>query len=142
MAHRMRCGKGYELAVFGLLTLADFDVYAPLVDDQGIDGIIRIEGENASHYFELQVKGGKTWSSIRCDTAALRTNSVLILFCDKTKEVFWFLRDEAVACFPEVASEWGNVFLKADQVRQYKDEGRCDLGRLLHALETTGAVST
>jgi hypothetical protein len=67
---------------------------------------------------------------------------VLILFCDKTKEVFWFLRDEAVENFPKAASDWGNVFVKADQVRRFKDEGRCELARLLHALEITRAVST
>jgi hypothetical protein len=59
MAHKMRCGKGYELTVMGLLTLADFDVYAPLVDDQGIDGIIRVRDGQASRYYDLQVKGSK-----------------------------------------------------------------------------------
>lgn len=76
MAHKMRCGKGYELTVLGLLTLADFDVYAPLVDDQGIDGIIRVRGKRSARYFDLQIKGGKSWNAIRCKVSALPVNGV------------------------------------------------------------------
>src|SRR5438552_2906273 len=100
MAYKMRCGKGYELAVLGLLTLADFDVYAPLVDDQGIDGIIRVRGKRTARYFDLQIKGSKNWGKIRCKVAALPVNGVLILFCDGCKELLWFLHDEATKVFP------------------------------------------
>src|SRR5437016_5850507 len=137
MAYKMRCGKGYELAVLGLLTLADFDVYAPLVDDQGIDGIIRVRGKRATRYFDLQIKGSKSWGAIRCKIAALPVDGVLILFCDGCKEVLWFRHDEAVKLFPPANPKWGDVFLKADDVRRFKDEGRGDLARLreqLHAM--------
>jgi hypothetical protein len=131
MAYKMRCGKGYELAVLGLLTLADFDVYAPLVDDQGIDGIIRVRGQRSASYFDLQIKGSKNWGAIRCKVSALPVNGVLIVFCDGCKELLWFLHDEAVKLFPPQNPKWGDVFLKADAVRRFKDEGRDDLS-LLH----------
>jgi hypothetical protein len=137
MAYKMRCGKGYELAVLGLLTLADFDVYAPLVDDQGIDGIIRVKGKRECRYFDLQIKGSKSWGAIRCVVGALPVNGVLILFCDGCKEVLWFLRDEAVKLFPPQNPKWGDIFLKAEAVRGFKDEGRDDLTRLHARLRTT-----
>lgn len=140
MAHKMRCGKGYELTVMGLLTLADFDVYAPLVDDQGIDGIIRVRGEQGSRYYDLQVKGSKSWNGIRCKVSGLPRNGVLILFCDGSKELLWFFQQECVTLFPPQNPKWGDIFLSADQVRQFKAEGRTNLGRLrerLHAIIPT-----
>jgi hypothetical protein len=49
MADRMRNGKGYEQTVVGLLTLENFDVYMPVVDDQGIDAIIRVPQREGQH---------------------------------------------------------------------------------------------
>jgi hypothetical protein len=130
MAYKMRCGKGYELAVLGLLTLADFDVYAPLVDDQGIDGIIRVQTERGVRFFDLQIKGSKRWDTIRCSVSALPPDSVLILFCDNCKELLWFLQPEAAQLFPPQNPKWGDIFLKAEMVKRFKEEGRGDLLRL------------
>ena len=140
MAHKMRCGKGYELTVMGLLTLADFDVYAPLVDDQGIDGIIRVRDEYGSRYHDLQVKGAKSWNGIRCKVGALSQGGLLILFCDGTKELLWFFQQECAKLFPPQNPQWGDIFLSADQVRQFKAEGRSDLSRLRERLYPTTAV--
>jgi hypothetical protein len=136
MAYKMRCGKGYELAVLGLLTLADFDVYAPLVDDQGIDGIIRVRGKRNARYFDLQIKGSKSWGTIRCKVGALPLDGVLILFRDRPQaEVLWFLQDEAAKLFPPVNPKWGDVFLKTADVERYRSEGRNDLTRLHQKLQ-------
>ena len=135
MAHKMRCGKGYELTVMGLLTLADFDVYAPLVDDQGIDGIVRVSNEIGSRYFDLQVKGSKNWGGIRCKVSGLPRDGLLILFCDGSKDVLWFFQQECVTLFPPQNPQWGDIFLTAEQVRKFKAEGRSDLSRLRERLE-------
>jgi hypothetical protein len=140
MAHKMRCGKGYELTVLGLLTLADFDVYAPLVDDQGIDGIIRIHGgDKRLKYYDLQIKGSKSWNGIRCKVGTLPRNGVLILFCDGCKEVLWFLQDEAMKLFPAKDPEWGDIFLSAERVEQFKADNRGDLSHLHQRLFATRA---
>src|SRR5689334_20293716 len=83
MANRLRPGKAYEHTILGLLTLEGFDVYQPVVDDQGIDGIIRVRGEGSrsARYFELQVEGSKTWGGIRCKVERLTKQGVLILYC-------------------------------------------------------------
>lgn len=130
MAKRMRYGKGYELTVIGLLTLADFDVYAPTVDDRGIDGVIRMHHDNTPRYFDLQVKGGKTWNSIVCKIRGLPQNGVLILYCDAVKEILWFRHDDAVAAFPVLNPDWGDVFLKLSDVERFKAEGRGSLSNL------------
>jgi len=72
MKSTIRPGKGYEMTVFGLLTLAGLDVYASLVDDQGIDGVIRVKAaDGAIRYFDLQIKGGQYWPSVMCDVTRL-----------------------------------------------------------------------
>ncbi len=141
MAKKLRCGKGYELTVLGMLTLADFDVYAPLVDDQGIDGIIRARREQGTRYFDLQIKGSKKWDAIRCKVSSLPVGSVLILFCDGSKEVLWFTHNEAVELFPRQNAQWGDIFLKPDMVRRFKEEGRGDLSRLRERLLADVAAS-
>lgn len=86
MAKKMRNGKAYEHTVVGILTLADFDVYMPVVDDQGIDGILRVRGQAAVRYFDFQVKGSRDWK-VRCWTEHLPIGGVLFVYCDKTKEL-------------------------------------------------------
>src|SRR5258708_4906598 len=100
----MRYGKGYEHTVFGLLTLEGFDVYQPVVDDQGIDGIIRIVGNKSAppKYYELHVKGSKEWAKIRCKVARLtKRKGVLILYCAEKREILWFLYNELAKRFPK-----------------------------------------
>lgn len=139
MANRMRNGKAYEHTIIGLLTLEGFDVYQPIVDDQGIDGIIRIRGnEGASpKYYELQVKGSKTWDKIRCKVERLTKQGVLILYCAEDREVLWFLYEELAPLFPLVSQDWGDIFLKPEQVKKFKEEGRSSPAALLKRLEVS-----
>ena len=138
MASRLRNGKGYEHAVFGMLTLADIDVYEPLVDDQGIDGVIRVDpGNNAQiKYYDLQVKGSKTWSGVRGRVRFSNPQSVLIIFCAKEREVLWFMFHDVNQYFSDNHPEWGNIFLKKTQVEKFKAEGRCDLNQLRKQLSS------
>ena len=111
MISKIRVGKGYEHSVFGLLINNDFDVYFPAVDDQGIDGLIRVKKENKIKYYDIQIKGGADWSRIRCKTDKIHKNMVLFLYSSKTNELFWLLYDDVLKLFPSTGSEWGDVFI-------------------------------
>lgn len=139
MANKMRFGKGYELTVVGTLVGEGFDVYLPTVDDQGIDAIIRLPLEAASfRYHEVQVKGAKRWSGIRCKTEALFPNSILILYSASERKLLWFLFQDVQKHFPIDAAvhgpTWGNVFLTSAKARELADAGHGDIARLKAAL--------
>jgi hypothetical protein len=135
----MRNGKAYEHTIIGLLTLEEFDVYQPVVDDQGIDGIIRFRGEEgiSPKYYELQVKGSKTWDKIRCKVERLTKQGVLILYCAEERQILWFLYEELAKFFPKVDPQWGDIFLKPDNVKQFKAEKRDDLAELRRRLTSS-----
>jgi len=132
MAKRFRQGKAYEHTVVGLLTLEGFDVYYPVVDDQGIDGVIRVPSnvDGLPHYFELQIKGSHSWDKIRCKTGRLKRAGILVLYCAKERAILWFLYEELADLFPHASPEWGDIFLKPKQVEQFKLEGRGNLAEL------------
>lgn len=136
ITNRLRPGKSYEHTIFGLLTLEGFDVYHPIVDDQAIDGIIRVRGEGSAspRYFELQVKGSQTWGGIRCKVQKLTKQGVLILYCAAEREILWFLYEELAAFFPTRNPEWGDIFLNKQNVANFKAERRDKLTELLKRL--------
>ena len=136
MASRLRSGKAYEHTILGILTLEHFDVYQPVVDDQGIDGLIRVRGKDgkSARYYELQVKGSKTWSGIRCKVQRLTKEGVLILYCADKRELLWFRYEELAQLFPAANPAWGDIFLKEDAVSRYKGQGRDKLDLLLKQL--------
>jgi hypothetical protein len=67
MANRLRSGKAYEHTIIGMLTLENFDVYQPVVDDQAIDGIIRVRAPDQSNTtsFSSRVSTRGTASDVR-----------------------------------------------------------------------------
>ena len=138
ITNRLRPGKSYEHTIFGLLTLEGFDVYHPIVDDQAIDGIIRVRGKGGElpRYFELQVKGSQTWSGIRCKVQKLTKQGVLILYCAAERESLWFLYEELAALFPARDPEWGDICLNKTHVAKYKSEGRDKPAELLKRICT------
>jgi len=139
MATKMRSGKGYELTVVGMLVGEGFDVYLPTVDDQGIDAIIRLPLKSSSfRYHEVQIKGSRTWSGIRCNTGSLFPNSILILFCAVERKILWLLYDDVQRHFPTHGAihgaTWGNVFLNAAKVQELTDAGHGEVSKLKEAL--------
>jgi len=49
-------GKRQEYVVIAELLRRGFDVYQTLVDDQGIDCIIRLDDQGGLRYIDLQIK--------------------------------------------------------------------------------------
>lgn len=135
MAFKMRNGKGYEQTVFGLLTLEDFDVYAPVVDDQGIDAIIRVpQRRGQNKYFDVQIKGAQNWNGCRCKVGGLPANGVLIIYCNHERELLWFLSTECTMLFPPKNPQWGDIFLTKGMVDRFRAEGRGELQKLKRKL--------
>lgn len=131
MGSKIRNGKAYEHIIFGLLTLEGFDIYFPLADDQGIDGVLRVKQAGAKpKYYDLQVKGGKQWANIRCKTATLTDTSVLLFFNSKTNEIIWLAHKDVRKYFPETGYSFGDVYLKKGVVRELRDKGFDDLDKL------------
>jgi hypothetical protein len=136
MTTRMRTGKAYENIVLGMLTFNKLDVYQPLVDDQGIDGLIRILDDKGKRhrYYELQIKGAKTWNNIRCKVAKMSKNGVLILYSAGQREILWFLYEELSRYFPTLNPKWGDIYLTRENVQKFIAEGRSDIGNLFNKL--------
>ena len=136
MANRLRSGKAYEHTILGMLTLESFDVYQPVVDDQGIDGVIRVRGAGSkpARYYELQIKGSQSWGGIRCKVQRLTKQGVLILYRAAKRELLWFLYEELSRHFPAANADWGDVFLNAKNVSTFKSQGRDKLDKLLKRL--------
>jgi hypothetical protein len=136
MSSKIRNGKAYEHIVFGLLTLEGFDVYPSLADDQGIDGVLRIGSSDgkAPKYFDLQVKGGRIWANIRCKTRSLNANTILLLFNASTQEMFWLTHKDVLKHFPATDSEFGDMFLKKQDLVQLREKGFHHLDNLKEKL--------
>lgn len=139
MATKMRSGKGYELTVVGMLVGEGFDVYLPTVDDQGIDAIIRIPLKPPSNkYYEVHIRGSRTWSGIRYDTSSLLPNSILILYSDEDHKILWLSFDDVQRHFPPQGAipgdTWGDVLLNRPKVQELTETGRGDIAKLTKAL--------
>lgn len=134
---RKRQGTASEHQVVGQLLDAGFDVYQTIVDDQGIDAVLRVPTPSGLvRYFDLQTKSSRTWSGIRGKIATLgqRTNTVLILFNSSLHESLWFDSKDIAKNFPGTGGDWGDVFLGKVQVEAFRAEGRSDLTGLLRRL--------
>jgi hypothetical protein len=137
---RKRHGTASEHQVVGQLIDAGLDVYQTVVDDQGIDAVLRVEKRPSKRvrYFDLQIKSSRTWSGIRGHIAALGkgANTVLILFNSSTHECLWFDSEGISKHFPGTGFDWGDIFLDKARVERFKKEHRYDLEALRRRLET------
>lgn len=84
-------GKRQEYVVVAELLKRGFDVYMTLVDDQGIDCIMRID-ENT--YIDIQIKArsktAKQWNFFAAMTIEPRENYYFIFYLETT-DTFWVL---------------------------------------------------
>ncbi|NOJ92313.1 hypothetical protein HMI51_05070 [Corallococcus coralloides] len=133
---RTRRGKAAELQVIGMLTQAGFDCYLTVVDDQGIDAVIRVEHPAGPRYYDIQVKSSLSFNNIRGGIAALgkRSNALLMLFNSSTQELLWLNAKDISRRFPARGSTWGDVFLNASLVEELREEGRNSLDALRELL--------
>ncbi len=96
--NRKSFGERYEYIGISQLLMKGYDVYKPLVDDQGIDCIIRKLNDSRPCYVDLQIKA----RSKECKNPALfagmkinkpRKNYVFLFFSEKLNK-FWIIPSE------------------------------------------------
>lgn len=134
MNKKIRQGKSYEKIIIGNLLGAGFDVYETVADDQGIDGIIRIEKEGKVKYYDFQSKGSKNFAGVRCKTSKLNPNLILIIYSSTSNEMLWLRYQDANKFFPKTGSEWGDIFIKKEHINELKKLGHFDLYKLKEKL--------
>ena len=89
-------GKRQEYSVISELLKRGFDVYMTLVDDQGIDCVIRI---NNKRYLDIQIKarskGVKNWNLFPQLYFESRDNFYFIFYTEKDNN-FWIIPSEDI----------------------------------------------
>ena len=89
-------GKRQEYVVIAELLKRDYDIYMTLVDDQGIDCVIRIDEKT---YIDVQIKArsrsAKHWNFFAAMTIEPRDNYFFIFYLEKNN-TFWVLPSKDV----------------------------------------------
>jgi len=102
-------GKRQEYAVIAELLKRGFDVYMTLVDDQGIDCIIRI---NKNRYLDIQIKARsehvKQWNLFQVKDLEPRDNYFFIFYTEKNK-TFWVMPSKDLCELGNIAKSGKNV---------------------------------
>ena len=84
-------GKRQEYVVIAELLKRGYDVYMPLVDDQGIDCVVRIDDKT---YIDIQIKArsreAKLWNFF-ADMAITPRDNYFFIFCLEKDDTFWVL---------------------------------------------------
>ena len=90
-------GKRQEFIVIAELLRRNFDVYLTLVDDQGIDCVIRLD---ASRYIDIQIKArsrtAKYWNLFAAMDFVPRDNYFFIFYLERN-DTTWIIPSEDVA---------------------------------------------
>jgi hypothetical protein len=90
-------GKRQEYSVVAELLRRNFDVYMTLVDDQGIDCVVRLD---AAHYVDVQIKArskdAKKWSTFAAMDFEPRPNLFFIFYTEKN-ETLWTIPSPELA---------------------------------------------
>ncbi len=89
-------GRRQEYSVIAELLKRGFDVYMTLVDDKGIDCIIRL---NDRRYLDIQIKArsknAKQWNFFAAMSFEVRNNFYFIFYTEKNDN-FWVIPSEDV----------------------------------------------
>ena len=84
-------GKRQEYSVIAELLKREFDVYMTLVDDQGIDCVVRLD---ATRYVDVQIKARSEhavqWNTFAAMNFEARPNLFFIFYTEKN-ETFWIV---------------------------------------------------
>jgi len=118
----LRPGKASESIVFGALLQEGMDVYPALVDDQGIDAVLR--SPNGKFYWDVQIKSSASWQGIRAwSDIDAKSNYILILFNSEKWEIIWLPWSKLKRYFPATGYDWGDVFLNNAVLDKLRKEG-------------------
>lgn len=134
---RLRKGKGYELTVFGHLTMHGFDVYLPTVDDQAIDGVLRYRrnSDGQIYYLDIQVKGAKNIRGTNIVVDKLPDKVLLLLYDAVEEKIYWFLRSDVDGFFPSKGCSISDVNWNKQLIQDIERAGHSDLSKLATILD-------
>lgn len=94
-------GRRQEYSVIAELLKRGFDVYMTLVDDKGIDCVIRLDDKK---YLDIQIKArskeAKQWNFFAAMSFTVRDNFYFIFYTEKNN-YFWVIPSKDV-------EEWGS----------------------------------
>ncbi len=123
--NRGRAGKSGEHIIYALLNDIGFDVYTPLVDDQGVDGVIRLLNNAGNRVFvDFQVKSAKDknrFAGVVQDAISAQDDTFLCLFIRRTDELiesFYTTKAQLIAVGSETSLN--NPVFSAELERQFK----------------------
>jgi hypothetical protein len=89
-------GRRQEYSVIAELLKRSFDVYMTLVDDQGIDCVIRLDGKR---YLDVQIKArskeAKQWNFFAAMSFDVRDNFYFIFYTEKNNNL-WIIPSKDV----------------------------------------------
>jgi len=94
-------GKRQEYAVIAELLRRGFDVYQTLVDDKGIDCVLRVEAASGLRYVDVQIKarsrdaGMKSWGDWPAIRVSARPNYVFIFYSEPLRKT-WVVRSTEI----------------------------------------------
>lgn len=107
-------GKHIEYVVIGELLRQRFDIYQTLVDDQGIDCVLRHKGKNSLVYLDIQIKARSkdskeehagVFSGLQIDEERpSRPNYLFIFYSEPLENSYWVIPSTVLV---EVASPHG-----------------------------------
>ena len=127
----MRRGKAAELRVMAELTRHGLDVYAPLIDDQGIDLIVRAKDEHLKvRYWEIQVKSvegyGRVMGLRHESISAFAGNYILIInyHFNERDEYLYLLQKQALKLVPPDAPSTNLCLSKSERSYYYEKKNQ------------------
>lgn len=133
---RASFGKRQEYVAFGELLKRGFDVYATLVDDQGIDCIIRI---SSTCYLDIQIKARATTAQQGYTFAAMTVparSNLFFIFYVEHNDTYWVIPSIALQSLCNVNKAGKNAGKMTLQLRksggefdQYRGEDGFELLR-------------
>ena len=99
-------GKRIEYVVIGELLRRGYDIYQTLVDDQGIDCVLRHEGNNTLVYLDIQIKArskdssekhARIFSSLQIDESRpARPNYLFIFYSEHLENSYWVVPSSVI----------------------------------------------
>ena len=135
MNDRMRQGKSGELRVASELIRHGLDVYAPLVDDQGIDLIVRVPTPAGVRHYDLQVKsvqGSNSVIGVRLPRERL-DEFILVLYFRHAERDDFYLTGEQAAKLHRKDSPFGDLTFNKAQREQFRSQDLPALGEFLRS---------
>jgi hypothetical protein len=125
MNEKMRSGSATELLVAAELLRLGVDVYRPLVDDVGVDLLVRSNCEGRVKHYDIQVKSVKGVGphlGIKRPSEPLNPLSVLILFWwqDDAYEAIYLSSSQVFELHKDTS--WGDLKFNKAEKTKYKHQ--------------------